>query len=104
MHGRMHKDIASNVIIIPQASVYVFNESLPSIPCTILNDNNIQEPIWCLVQLDDNNTLLVGVLYRSPHSSTDNNILLNTAIQSVHQIQRFTHLLLIGDFNCPEIN
>ena len=75
----MHKDVASNVIIIQQASVYVFNESLPSIPCTILNDNNIQEPMWCLVQLDDNHTLLVGVLYRLPHSSTDNNILLNIA-------------------------
>ena len=34
----------------------------------------------------------------------DNNVLLNTTIQNIHQMQRFTHLLLMGDFNCPEID
>ena len=68
------------------------HDCLPSIPFTILNNNNIH---MCLDQLDDN-TLIVGVVYRSPHSSADDNALLNTTIQNIHQIHRYTHLLLIG--------
>ena len=36
--------------------------------------NDFKESLWCSVPVDKNNFILVGVIYRSPSSSTDNEL------------------------------
>ena len=58
---------------------------------------------WSIVKLADNKSLLVGVIYRSPNSNTQNNenllMLMNKAFKS-----KCDHVLLCGDFNLPLID
>jgi hypothetical protein len=49
--------------------------------------------VWCEHTQKGKDSLLIGVIYRSPNSSSDNNKILNS---------RCT--LIVGDFNHPEID
>ena len=53
-------------------NIYIHN-SLSSINCQPLSDLGIQESVWCLVTLNRTDTLLVGLIYRSPNSTVENN-------------------------------
>ena len=53
-------------------NIYIHN-SLSSINCQPLSDLGIQESVWCLVTLNRTDTLLVGLMYRSPNSTVENN-------------------------------
>ena len=44
-----------------------------------------------------------GCIYRSPSSSMENILNLNSMLKSVID-QRFSHILVVGDFNVKEIN
>ena len=58
---------------------------------------------WCEVALKDNDKLLVGVVYRSPASTyNDNNKLLNVLTEAVHM--KTSHVLIFGDFNYTGID
>ena len=72
--------------------------------CDYLNDLYIMDSLWGTIELTPNETLLVGVVYRSPSSNNCNNDKLNQAVQRIHQCCKFTQLLLMGDFNYPGIN
>ena len=48
--------------------------------------------------------LLIGCIYRSPNSETLNNEKLMSDIKKVCSDQAYSHILLCGDFNYPEIN
>ena len=48
------------------------HQSLSSVPCISLNNLDIQEAIWCIISLSNNNKVLVGAVYRSPYSSIIN--------------------------------
>ena len=43
------------------------HQSLQSVSCTLLNDMNIDEAVWCTIQLKNNDKMLIGVVYRSPN-------------------------------------
>ena len=53
-------------------NIYIHNSS-SSINCQPLSDLGIQESVWCLVTLNRTDTLLVGLIYRSPNSTVENN-------------------------------
>ena len=74
--------------------------SLNFTPCVKINN---LDSIWGSVQLNSNEVLFVGVVYRSPSSDVGNNEN-NHVIQKIYQFCSFTQLLLIGYFNYPEIN
>ena len=59
--------------------------------------------MWCRLKLDKGDSLLIGCVYRSPSSSVENCINMNNAIYEAVNLKD-THLLIIGDFNYPEIN
>ncbi len=61
-------------------------------------EGNFKEQLW--VKIGDE--LLMGCLYRSPNSTAENNVLLNTVIRdrAVHA----SHLLLCGDYNYRNID
>ena len=59
------------------------------------------ESVWCDVKLNRNDNLLVGGIYRSPNSTSENNDSLNSFSS---QLSMPSHVLICGDFNYPEIN
>jgi hypothetical protein len=68
-------------------------------------DTRYEECIFVKVKLNNQDNLLVGLAYRSPSGSgeSENNInllkLINEATGS-----EFSHLLMMGDFNLPNID
>ena len=80
------------------------HDSLQSVSCTPLNDLNINEAVWCTIQLRNNNKMLVGVVYRSPNSSFENSLEIINLISSLSEYVGYSHCLLVGDFNFPYIN
>ena len=78
--------------------LYVRNELHP-IHKTDLTELNFPESIWCSINCNGENTL-IGVCYRAPDSSEINDIALYSLLNRVKN-QR---VVVLGDFNYPEIN
>ena len=77
------------------------SENLAAVPCKALNDVSFDNSLW---PLSTNDKLLVGVLYRAPSSSNDNNQRLLSIISNIREAVSFSHLLIMGDFNLPTID
>jgi len=58
---------------------------------------------WCTVKLNRTETLAIGVVYRSPTSSNQQNAVMESMIRSVAD-SNFRNLLVMGDFNYPQID
>ena len=80
------------------------HKSLMCSPCVKLNAVKFEESLWYLVSLSNKQTLLLGLVYRSPSSVETNNSKLLEALQIISQQYGNTQLLLMGDFNFPDIN
>ena len=61
-----------------------------------------RENVWAEIKLENNETLLVGCIYRPPSNTSDDNKLLYDTILSL--IDKRTHVLVAGDFNQPTID
>lgn len=87
-------------------ALYV-NSSLPVTMVNNLTDSGFSDSVWCKIQMRDGQ-LLVGVCYRSPSSSDANNIRLLQLLRAACNDQEVRsgrcHLLIMGDFNYPEID
>jgi hypothetical protein len=68
-----------------------------------LTNSGFQESIWCEVH-SDQAAILVGLIYRCPSSAVINNGNLLKLISMAVQQCRRKILLIMGDFNYPEIN
>ena len=66
-------------------------------------DTDFNEPIWCRIHLDKTDQMLLGCLYRSPNSTMANSEQLTTLINKLHK-EKYSYLLVVGDFNYREIN
>ena len=80
------------------------HKSLSATLCVPLMDFNIDDALWCSVMVKDKEQLLIGIVYQSPSSSDTNTGRLLSAIKSINNFNRFSRVLLIGDFNVPGIN
>ena len=60
------------------------------------------ESVWCEIQLQNRDKLIVGCIYRSPNSCVENNNLLNASLKKV--TNESSHILIMGDLNHPEID
>ena len=67
------------------------HEILPDTEC---------EAVWAKISLSKNSHLLVGVCYRSPSSTTEENMLLTKVIETAAN----NCALIFGDFNYPSID
>ena len=83
--------------------LYVHN-SLQSESCTPLNYLNIYEAVWCTIQLRNNDQMLEGVVYRSQNSNFENSSKIIYLIPKISEYVGYSHCLLMGDFNFPNIN
>ena len=68
----------------------------------ILNDNEVCESVWCTLRIKTVN-ILMGGIYKSPSSNLDYHKNLNNLISQASNMV-FDHLIILGDFNFPEIN
>lgn len=80
--------------------IYV-KKHLKAVPnCNIVSTS--AESVWCEVSLKDKDRLLIGCIYRSPNGNdivdSDTRELLVKASETQN-----THILIMGDFNYPEI-
>ena len=80
------------------------HESLSVTPIQSLNYIYVKDSIWCSLSLSDCASMLIGLVYRSPNSSDDNNNKLLRLLQNLPYIHPHTYLLLMGDFNFPYID
>ena len=61
------------------------------------------DTLWCRLKLSKHDDCLIGVVYRSPSSTeSTNDTLLRT--MSHFLSLKFSHILIMGDFNCPNLN
>jgi len=61
-----------------------------------------KESIWCNITLDSRK-LFVGLVYRSPSSDTVNDDFLLRMLEEAIVQGDTRHVLIIGDFNYPDI-
>ena len=61
------------------------------------------ESIWCEIEIMKHEKLLVGCIYRSPNSNFENDQQLRTLLTASVATDH-AQTLIMGDFNCPEIN
>ena len=85
-----------------RGSALYIREGIKSVPL----DVDIREgvvAVWCSIPLVHGDRLLVGLVYRSPSSGdNDNRKLFKTLTDALSR--SYSHLLLMGDFNYPNIN
>ena len=80
------------------------HESLPTVMCESLMNFQIDDSLWCVTTLPNNSKLLIGVVYRSPSSNEANDSKLVNIFSNLCNFQNSSHLLIMGDFNVPNIN
>ena len=80
--------------------ILYIHKSLKAISITM--NTQFQESVWAEIPLNSDDTMLVGVIYRSSGSSEANNEKLNQTITEAVGLNH-SHLLLMDDFNYPNI-
>ena len=67
-------------------------------------DGPAQDSVWINTKLLGNDKLIIGCIYRSLSSSVANDIDLNNQLMKICDSGDATHILIMGDFNYPNIN
>ena len=80
--------------------LYVKHELKPAL---LELDQKGQECIFTRCNLVEGESLVLGLVYRSPSSSSENNEKLNRTLMDISDTKP-THVAIVGDFNYPEIN
>ena len=68
-----------------------------------LTNHQFSESVWVEIRWNKRDNLLLGGIYRSPSSDSENNSQLLEILSAVTNKQ-FTHTMIFGDFNIPEID
>ena len=66
--------------------------------------SRFKESVLVKINLRGNDKLLVGCIYKSPSSSEENLSLVNDMIRNINSTQVYSHVLVVGDFNFPDID
>ena len=77
------------------------NALLYAVTCESLTGLNVEDSVWCMATLQDNVKILIGVVYRSPSSSSEKVI---TALSNIDDYHNCSDLLVMGDFNAPNVD
>jgi hypothetical protein len=79
-----------------------FSTALLSPTVTLQSVPNLSyDVLWANLPLQGSDSLLFGVVYRSPSSIHEDDLLLIQELEQLTLQYRFTHLLVVGDFNAP---
>ena len=71
--------------------------------CVEFANNKFQEQLWCTVRGGNDETVLVGCIYRSPNSDDQNNTELFNMLK-YEKMSKFNKICIFGDFNFPDVN
>lgn len=67
-------------------------------------ESNFEENLFVQIRLNNNDKLLIGIIYRSPSErSIEHNSKLRELLVEASN-KGFTHILIMGDFNYPDID
>ena len=80
------------------------SEDLKSHPCRELQNMPGDDSVWCWIKPGKEARILVGCIYRSTSSTTENNELLMQKIVKACEVADQNRILLMGDYNVGEIN
>ena len=83
--------------------VAVYTKSSLNTGLATIDLNEYEEVVLVTVKLQNQDSLLIGCIYRSPSSDDINNAKLIKMLEQIRS-RAFSHLLIVGDFNCKEIN
>ena len=97
-------DLFSNVNICKRGVLIYTKKELKASPSTAESFCDFDESCWCEIRLKEDDKLLIGCVYRSPNSDALNNSKIVSAFKRVFDRSNFTHILICGDFNIPEVN
>ena len=93
----------SNVMDNSRGVAIYVKDNISSTLNTELTNHIFSESVWVNIQLSKTDTFLVGGVYRSPQSNYENNDLLLDLLHKAKET-KFSNVLVLGDFNMPEIN
>lgn len=96
-------DIYSNNLSCNQRGIIVYVSK--DLPCKLLNVN-VDFSEFLLIEIETLhacNKMIIGVIYRSPSSKTDNDLKLYEFINTISRDYK-NNLLLVGNFNWPNID
>jgi len=79
------------------------HDSLNHSACPIMEKSNFDCSAWTQIKVNNTDILLVGVVYRSPNSTHENNEQLIRIMETTKNI-KYSQLVIFGDFNFPNIN
>ncbi|WAR22203.1 hypothetical protein MAR_016177, partial [Mya arenaria] len=82
--------------------IYV-KETIVADYCEILCKADFSESVWCELRLANAKQLLIGGIYKFPSSNLVNQRNLNQLLSQACSLT-FDHLVILGDFNFPEID
>ena len=85
------------------ALLYI-NDKIEQRICRALNSLTFESSSWCWVIGKGGSKILVGSVYRSPNSTGQNDELLNQMILKANEIAGGNRLVILGDFNLPNID
>ena len=66
-------------------------------------EEEFSEHLWVKVNISKDHCILVGTIYRSPNSSSENNDKLCSLLREVSKIKH-DHIMINGDFNMKQLN
>ena len=84
------------------ALLYI-HQSLDAVQCYKFDHIAYETSIWCEINLNKTDTLLVGLIYRSPNTTSENSEALRKQLLHMTTLHHISHTLVFGDFNFPEI-
>ena len=85
------------------ALLYI-RDSIEQRVCRPLNGDDFESSTWCWIIEKNGKKILVGSVYRSTSSTENNNKLLAKKIEKACEIAGDNRLLILGDFNLPDID
>ena len=78
------------------------NKNLKAQEHSFAETNMFSENIWCSFKSGTGENILIGCIYRSPHSSYENTESLYRLLNA-NDLQKFDKICVCGDFNMPDI-
>ena len=100
-HLLPHKNITQNE---GRGTVIYTKEDLNATQIDIdVNKESFEEAVFCKIRLDEDSEILVGCFYRRGSSSQENNDIMLRILKEISKL-KYNYILLMGDFNLPDIN
>ena len=97
-----HNFFGENTGISNRGIILYIKKHLNATPIYFKN-SSFNESVWVSINLQTNESILIGCIYRSPNSNDLNNSQLLELINEVSN-SKFSKIIIMGDFNFPNID